>query len=401
MRILKWISYGIGALVVLLLLALLVLVWVVDPNRFKPRIEAEVRKATGREFTLVGDIELGFFPWLALRSGPGQFGNPPGFPAEPMASWRRAQVGAKLLPLLRGELVVDRVRLSGLDLRLVRHADGSANWQGIGSGEPAEAEPADRQLTVDGVELADSRLLFVDEGAPRRIEITGLSLTTDEISAGRPFTDTRIAGRLHMKGFASEGVPFELEVPRVTLAEDASRLGVPEFSAKFGGLEVAGGVEGSLAEPLRIEGKLTSEPFDARALLGTMGIEAPGTTDPRALTRLQLAADWQLDGGAISIDPLKLTLDDTHFSGSFRRGAGENPVGEFRLHGDALDLARYIPPANSDSEPFVLPTARLRALQFRGVLELEQATLGDVVMKGVTLRLLLDGQGLRSVENSP
>jgi hypothetical protein len=38
----------------------------------------------------------------------------------------------------------------------------------------------------------------------------------------------------------------------------------------------------------------------------------------------------------------------------------------------------------------------LKALKFRGVFELEQATLDDVVMKGVTLRLLLDEQGLRS-----
>ena len=38
----------------------------------------------------------------------------------------------------------------------------------------------------------------------------------------------------------------------------------------------------------------------------------------------------------------------------------------------------------------------LKSLKFRGVIELEQATLDDIVMKGVTLRLLLDEQGLRS-----
>ena len=103
-----------------MLLGLAVLVWVVDPNAFKPRIEAAVREATGRDFTLVGDIELGFFPWLALRTGTGQFGNPPGFPAEPMASWQQAQLGAKLLPLIRGELEVDRIRLEGADMRLTR-----------------------------------------------------------------------------------------------------------------------------------------------------------------------------------------------------------------------------------------------------------------------------------------
>ena len=49
----------------------------------------------------------------------------------------------------------------------------------------------------------------------------------------------------------------------------------------------------------------------------------------------------------------------------------------------------------------MLPTAALKALNFRGVLELEQATLDDIVMKGVTLRLLLDEQGLRSVRKPP
>jgi len=37
---------------------------------------------------------------------------------------------------------------------------------------------------------------------------------------------------------------------------------------------------------------------------------------------------------------------------------------------------------------------------FRGVFELEQASLDDVIMKGVTLRLLLDEQGLRSPQPS-
>ena len=44
----------------------------------------------------------------------------------------------------------------------------------------------------------------------------------------------------------------------------------------------------------------------------------------------------------------------------------------------------------------MLPTATLKALKFRGEIELEQATLDDIVMKGVTLRLVLDEQGLRS-----
>ncbi len=71
-------------------------------------------------------------------------------------------------------------------------------------------------------------------------------------------------------------------------------------------------------------------------------------------------------------------------------------MGDFTLRGDTMNIGRYIPPYDPASEPFVLPAAALKALKFRGVLELEQATYDNIVMKGVTLRLVLDEQGLRS-----
>ena len=71
-------------------------------------------------------------------------------------------------------------------------------------------------------------------------------------------------------------------------------------------------------------------------------------------------------------------------------------MGEFALRGDELNISRYIPPTDPASEPFVLPTAALKALMFRGSVELERATLDDIDMKGVTLRLLLDEKGLHS-----
>jgi len=113
------------------------------------------------------------------------------------------------------------------------------------------------------------------------------------------------------------------------------------------------------------------------------------------LSRLQITASWNYDAGAVGVDPVTLTLDDSRFSGMFRRGVGADPIGEVALRGDTLDLARYFPPPDPASEPFVLPTAALKALKFRGTVELEQARLDDIDMKGVTIRLLLDEQGLR------
>jgi len=400
-RLLKWVSLGLGALVALVVLGVLVIVWLVDPNSFKSNIESRVSAATGRDFTLAGDIELGFFPWLALRTGDGHFGNASGFGPEPMVSWKGAQIGAKLFPLLRGKLVADRVLLQGADLRLVRRADGSANWQGLGGDEPADPNAEPLEPHIDGVHIEDSRVLFIDEGVPRRVEVTALNLTTGYVALGEPFTDTEIAGVLHMDGFAPQGVPFRLEVPRAVLPEDFASVEIKEYSVAFGGFEADGAVGGTLGETPKLAGKIETNTFDPRALLSSVGIAPPKTTDTQALGKLQFAGSWAFDGGAVGIDPFTLNLDDTHFSGSFHRSAGDNPVGEFALRGDVLNIGRYIPPTDPASEPFVLPTAMLKALMLRGIVELERATLDDIDMKGVTLRLLLDDKGLRSEAKPP
>jgi AsmA protein len=397
-RILKWVSLGLGAIVALAVLGVLVIVWFVDPNSFKSHIEAAVRDATGREFSLVGDIDLGFFPWLAFRTGEGSFGNAPGFGPEPMVTWQSAQLGARLIPLMRGRLVADRVILKGADVRLVRRADGSANWQDLLGKEPADPKAADAEKTelhIDGIDIQDSRISFIDETVPRRIEVRALNLTTDGIAPGEPFTDTEISGVLHMDGFVPAGVAFEVDVPRAVVPHDLSALEVPQYAISFGGLQIEGIAQGTLGGQPKLAGKIETNTFDLRGLLTSVGMAAPKTTDAAALGKLQFAASWTFDAGAIGIDPFTLTLDDSHFSGNFRRGAGDDPLGEFALRGDALDIARYIPPADPASEPFVLPTAVLKQLKFRGSVELERATLDDIEMKGVTIRLLLDEHGLR------
>jgi AsmA protein len=317
-----------------------------------------------------------------------------------MVTWRRAQLGARLLPLLRGRLVTDRLILEGADLRLARHADGHANWEGIGGGQPAEADAEPMELRIDGIEIRDTRISFVDDTVPRRVQIDALNLSTNGIAPGEPFTDTEVSGVLHLDGFAEAGVPFELDVPKAVVPRDLSAIEIERFSIAFGGLEAQGGVHGTLNEPQRLTGTIESNAFDPRALLASVGVSPPKTTDPAALGTLQFSATWQYDAGAIALDPLTLTLDDTRFSGHLRRAAGENALGEFALHGDALNAARYVPPADPTSEPFVLPTAALKRLQFRGALELDQVIYDDVRMKGVTLRLLLDEHGVHSAAPS-
>ena len=53
---------GVGALVVVLVGVLLIVPAFIDPNDYKPEIQAGVKEATGRDLTIGGDISLSLLP---------------------------------------------------------------------------------------------------------------------------------------------------------------------------------------------------------------------------------------------------------------------------------------------------------------------------------------------------
>src|SRR5271165_2913408 len=167
MRAAKILSIVIGAVIALIAVALLAVKLVVDPNAYKPRIAAAVKHATGRELVLQGDIKLSVFPWIALELGPASLGNPPGFSEQPFVSFQHAAVRVKLLPLLAERLEVGRVELDGLDLKLLKNAQGKGNWEGFGHAEePAPAAPAAPAKNggalagIEGVKITHARMTY-------------------------------------------------------------------------------------------------------------------------------------------------------------------------------------------------------------------------------------------------
>src|SRR5512139_2308710 len=112
------------------------------------------------------------------------------------------------------------------------------------------------ELRIDGVEVRDTRVSFVDESVPRHLQIEALNFSTEGIAPGEPFTDTEVSGTLHLDGFAPEGLPFKAQVPKAMVAADMSAIDVAEFSVALGGLEAEGGVKGTLGEQPKLAGTL-------------------------------------------------------------------------------------------------------------------------------------------------
>jgi len=433
-RALKWILITLAGLVALAVAGVFIVTQLVDPDVFKPRIVAAISRATGRPVELAGDLTLGWYPWLALSTGAGALGNPPQFSGPPLLRWREARLGARLLPLLRGEFVLDRIRVDGLDLALRREASGRANWDGLadalgGGGGGSKAPP----LQLAGLDLRDARLAFVEEVEGTRLQLDSLDLTAGAWSAGQTtplpieagftlsvggqrlleqvkirtsltfgastlhLSETRLATRVHAAGLATDGVPLALEFAAASLDPGRASYRLPSLRVALGTArlelrELA--FEQPEAAPPKAGAAFSLAPTSLRALLLTLGIEPPRTADARALESFAVDGRFALEAGTLTIEPLTLVLDDTRLIGRVSRG-GEPAVAQFSLAGNAMNLDRYLEPDDVESAPFKFPGAALGALRARGTLALETATFDDLAFEGLVVRLLFDEQGLR------
>ena len=139
----------VGVLLALIIVAIIALPLLFDPNDYKAQINAAIERQIGREVDISGDIGLSVFPWLGLELGRVDVANAEGFGDEPMAQMNAAQISVKLLPLLSRDIEVGTVSLDGLRLRLARNDEGRSNWADIsehiaeGQDQAAEEEQTD------------------------------------------------------------------------------------------------------------------------------------------------------------------------------------------------------------------------------------------------------------------
>jgi len=220
-KLLKLLFGLVLTIILLLAVAAVVITLVVDPNDFKEDIVAQVKEKTGRDLTIDGDIKLSVFPWLGLDLGGLALSQPPNFGSAPFAAVERAQVRAKLLPLLEQRLVVDRVELQGLNLNLIRNAAGIGNWQDPrafptqkSAAQPGGEQKAEvrgpRSLFIDGIAVTNAQLSWDDRRTGQKLLVRDLGLETGNLVPGQPLNiklgfavnneTPKVSGRIHLVG---------------------------------------------------------------------------------------------------------------------------------------------------------------------------------------------------------
>ena len=424
MRALRILALVFAILVVIAVAAVAVITQLVDANRFKPQIEAAVRDATGQPLQLRGNIKLSFFPWLALQSEQGEF-------APPLARWQSMSVRARLVPLLRGQLRLDRIRFGGLVLQLQKNADGTNNWSRLFAPRQRTSAP-NTSAQLAGFDVTSATIDYRDLGSgthyrAENLQVTSgayvpgtpldlriaadLRLGTPAAAAGPPNLHATIAARwlmsggkmsvsalqatgvLHAAGLSSTGVGWQFAAPSTTYELATANLALPSGAANLAGFRVAlsnaqlqAGASASGAVHITTDG--------LRDSLRNLGVTLPATTDPNVLGALTTDFTFALRGGAWSIADLALNIDATRLHGSV--SAGTSAI-SFTLRGDHIGLDRYLPPVSVPAKPWEFPAAALRDLQAEGSVQFDQAGYQGYTLRNAKLELVLRDGTVRSV----
>ncbi|MBI1208935.1 MAG: AsmA family protein [Azospirillum sp.] len=342
-------------LVVVLAAGLLVVPRMIDWNRYKGQIAAEISTLTGREVTLRGALALTLLPTPTLSASDVEIASLPGATGPAMARLGRIDASVGVFPLLAGRVDIESVVLVDPVVTLEVTADGRRTWESAVSGPAAAGGQTESRLrTGDSVRLGG---LTIRNGTVRfRDAATGTDLSLGAVDA-RVAADS-LAGPFQVQaGFKLRGVDLRAELVTGRILHNgpapiriALSLPATKATARFAGVlrhDAESGAPGSASPDsgLNVQGDLRIEGADfagATALLG----RALGRSDPALSPTLakpfRLRAGTVVDRAAVSLADIELQLGDAAGRGTARIGFGAVPSADLKLAFNLIDLDPWL-----------------------------------------------------------
>jgi AsmA protein len=380
-----WSALSVAAVALLMVVLFAALIFLVDPNSFRARIESAATHQLGRPVRLQGDLRWQVGRTLNIGSDGGQIGNAPGFGSQPFASWRHLQAGVALRPLLNKQIVINALVVEGLTVSLQRRASGETNWQ-VANAQPSSDSKT--SFSLSSIALRDADIEYRDESAAWRL--TRLQLHADVSAARTPVRelgDIQLAGVLTGPSFSVQGIALQFAADHLTFNGNTSSLDLPAFSARLNETKISGHVHAAFAAGPSAEGALHVSTPELRTALAAFGVKMPLTADAAAFGRADLDAQFHATPQALSTTQLNLHLDDTALAGDLALPTVSPLSLRFNLTADRMNLDRYLEPGSVQSAPLVLPLAAMKSLDAQGVLTIRDAILAGVSARGVRIQV--------------
>ena len=404
----------LGALIALLILAVVLLVTLVSPNQFKPHIEAAA-KEQGIALHM-GDLGWAFWPSIGVSLADITVAAVE-TPEKPIAELKNASLMLALMPLFRGEFQVDHVAVDGAQIHLAVDKQGKGNWEALSqSSTPESSEKAQVQsqtqsqaseakplnLEVEKISLTNSALDYHDEKTGQIINLRDLNIVLTGVNTqGNPF-DAQLSwllelvqantDKLQVKGELNNRVTLDKEFNNLQLDDGRLRLTLTQKSSADIALDYQLAVK-DLQKDMSYQGKLQLPSLNVRQVLAALGTSLD-TANSDALKQVALSTAIQGDTKQVALDDLQLTLDKTRFTGNLAVTDLATSALKLKLTGDSINVDDYLPPPSETpaaaqqaaaTEDTPLPLEALRGLNLDAEFALANMRFNKMALSNIDL----------------
>ncbi len=419
----------ISGLLAIIIIAIAAFVFTFDPNDYKAQLTQAVEQQTGRTLSIEGDISLSLFPWIGLEVGKLTLSNAQGFSKNDFARIDQLDIKVKVLPLLKRDIVVHKIRLHGLSASLETHKDGKTNWQDLAQSadtgdteikdeKETSGQPALAGLLVNGIELVGANIQWIDDQSGTHAAISDLNLETGNIqfdtwvpltfsahvNNNKPEVDARIkldtklkfnreltvfdisdfdlGVNALMKSIAAERIDVRLQTAaHADLQQQKASLDKLKLSA-FGAELMADLAITGLDSTPTATGTVATNEMNPRVLAKKFGIELPVSANSSRLGVATLTARIDANASRAKLSDIQLRLDESTLKGVVNIPDIAKQSVRYQLTLDRIDVDSYLPPvvdepaavppvtpvADEDIE-IALPVEMMRTLDIDGELK--------------------------------
>ncbi len=406
----KKLLYAVLAIVIVIVVGIGALLALVDPNQFKPLLAEQVKKATGRDLVISGDIGWRFFPSIGFTLGQTEFRNPEGFAEPNLIQLGSAELSVSVVPLFSRHLEIGHISLQDGRVFIQTRKDGANNLDGLGQSNKqtpqAETDTAASQppsapetapqpqggaepwtISLEGVELVNASAEIRDDQAGTFTAISALNFTLSRFAPGEwTQAEFDVAGQNGELAFTAKGASELFIVPEMNNAElknlqlsatakdklnDIQSLTVTMDKFKAGDWSAvtfaAAGEVPDLAFDAKGETRLKlSEAFDfvqLQELALESGLKGATLPRPEMVVKLNADADYDVKKGMATLSQFKADIDEISVNGKASFKTADIPVIRFAVNSDNIDLDAFLgldkkdPTADKEAEDMVSTTA--------------------------------------------
>jgi AsmA protein len=404
----------------------------VDTEEFRLRLTALAEELVGRPVTF-GEVDIVLYPMPSFEISGLAVADNDAFGSAPLAEIDTLYVSVRLFPLFSGRVEIPSLLVHGMRAHVECSEQGTINWTSLLDAERAQDfSSVDgafgiEKVSVDEVEVVGASVTYADRRDGLQLALSGITLRTGGVHAGQrvPFvasssfswSDGGIESQLVLKGmilaredwsgFALEDAsvsatvggrflprgasPGEL-VARLVVDLDKGTVGLDGLRMRFLGMLAEGTLQsGDLSSAPGVTGRIEVQPFVPAAVISRYYPKVP-VAKVDGLRRAAFAASLAIDGKGVSLTDMTVHLDDLTLRGRAGLKGFDEHRYEFDLHGDTLDLDRYLPLVMTD-EPFVWGDFHLdmfRAMRGKGSVQMKHLTLLGTRYSDVSLALNAD-----------